>query len=144
MEVVMKIALIATIAGFALALLNMPVQAQTGCKYTVKWSQPMTPSPAYNACASEMTATFDYNVFWGTGGYSAVHCVVINSGWDAYYWATNENYGDGQKIETHHCTNLTNHQLQIEVTTDLDPGKKFGIHYLQADYATGNPQNPEP
>ncbi len=140
----MRKAFFMLIAVLAFAFLAIPTQAQIACKYTMRWTEWGHPSPPYNACGPEMTTTFDYEIFWGTGGYSGIHCVVINSGWDEYYWAPSEPYGHGQKSGTHHCTNLKNHQLFIEYTTDLDPGKKFQPNYFQADYATGTPQSPEP
>jgi hypothetical protein len=144
MEVVIQKVYFILIVVLAFVFLTMPVQAQPGCYSSYRWTQLVTPSPACNACAPEMTTTFDYDVWYGLGGYTAVHCIVINSGWDRYYSPVGEPNGHGQKIDTYHCTNLKNHQLQIGVTVDIDPDWKFGPHYLQADYKAGTPTNPEP
>jgi hypothetical protein len=139
----------AFLGALTLALMVTPIytsgQAQVGCKSKMTWPQVVIPSPPYNACGSEMKTTFAFDVFWGTGGYSAVHCIVINSGWDRYYSASSFPVAQNQKVsENWHCTSRNNHQLQIDVSTDLEPGRKFNPHYLMAEYWEDSPPSPEP
>jgi len=144
-EIFMKKAFLCALAVLLIvALFHLPTPAQTGCKGMMEWSELVTPSPPYNACASEMKTTFAYEVIWSTGGYSGVHCIVINSGWDEYYSPYGLLPGRGQKISTWHCTNLKNHQLQMDVTVDLELGWKFDPYYLKAEYFEDNPASPEP
>jgi hypothetical protein len=129
------------------ALFQIPAyaQLQPGTTCAMQWSQLVTPSPPYTACASEMKTTFAFNVFYGSGGYDAVHCLVINSGWDRYYAAMDFPQGDGQATDTWHCANRKDHRLQIDVPTGhMEPGWKFAPYYLKAEYSEDNPRSPEP
>ena len=126
------------------AFFCMPTFAQTGCKGMMQWSQVGIPSPAYNACASEMKTTLAYNVYYGEGGYLGLHCIVINSGWDRYYGPFEFPPGDGQVTDNWHCTNLKNHQLLIDFAGGIEWGRKIIPYYLKAEYFEDNPQNPTP
>lgn len=126
------------------ALFHVPTQAQVGCKGMMEWSELVTPSPPYNACFSELKATFYFTI--GYGGYNHMRCMVINSGWQQPFDA--EDYGPGQgyvSSDWWHCTSKLNHQLVIDILTG-DPPKENGFiaWRLKAEYFEDNPASPEP
>lgn len=101
----------------------------------------------YTACCHEMKTIFNFNVFYdwqGNQGYSTALCGVLNSGWSHEYFAGDFDLGQGKVEDSFHCTNLTNHRLQIDVLTGYgSPGKKFdGNWCLNVYYYNENPQRP--
>ena len=135
------VAALAAVLGFFpdLATPQVPCKGKTSIDYVGMWG------PYYNACASELKTTFDYNIE-NNGEYRVIWCAVDNTDFSREYWAgeicPNPNpVCSGSIVEYTHCTTTTNHRLKMDVQTCepyeigfVYPYKLTAYYYVDTPY----------
>lgn len=118
--------------------------AYAQCKWGMYIDEVGMWGPYYDACAGEMTTTFDYNVA-ALGTYPLIWCAVDNTPYSVYYYAAElcpDPPCSGSVVVYTHCFTVEDHRLKMDVQTGANP-EQIGFVYpwkLTAQYHNYTPQ----
>ncbi len=93
--------------------------AQIQCKYKASIDYVGMWGPYYDACASEMKTTFEYNIS-AFGSYRVIWCQVDNTPYSEQYWAgviCETPPCSGSIVAYTHCSTSSDHRLLMDVET---------------------------